>query len=255
MLFSNSVLAMPGIPNVFYGSVTWNGASAPDGTIVVAKISGVQVASTTTLGGKYGYDSYGHIGSFYVDDPDNDRSGKTINFFVNNVDTGKTAIFCNGCFNLCGTNSTGCPTLDLSATGSTGGTGGSSGSGGSGGGGGGPTTSGGTTGTTGSTSTSGTTQQSCQERWICSEWSACQDGVQTRTCTDENNCGTNNNEPFNSQPCSAVERNETQQANALLPTGFFLGLSSTDWIIAIVAGIIIAMVVIFLAKRKSSSKK
>lgn len=231
MLFANIALAAaPGIPNAFYGIVTWNGSPAPDGTSVVAKINGVQVASTTTSGGKYGYP----IGSFYIEDPNGDRPGKTINFFVNNVDTGQTAIFNTG----------GVTQLNLVASG---GTTPSGPSGGGGGGGGGlpPVT----------TQTNQTTQQGCQERWVCSDWSTCQNGIQTRTCNDENNCGTQNNQPFTSQPCSAAERKEAEQKSQTTPiTGFLLGLTTTDWAIAIIAGIIIAIIIIFLAKRKGLRK-
>lgn len=105
VLFSNAVQATPGISNAFYGSVTWNGQPAPDGTIVDARINGLAIASETTYQGKYGYPQ----GAFYVDDYNNDRTGQTINFFVNNVDTGQTSVFCTGCV----------INLDLAATGST----------------------------------------------------------------------------------------------------------------------------------------
>jgi len=244
---SNITLAIPTWPHVFYGSVTWNGQAAPDGTTVTAKIDGVQVATITTSGGKYGYP----VGSFYASDTDPaSRSGKTIAFFVNNVNTGVTANFCNGCFNLCGTNTTSCASLDLSATGATEGGGGSTSGGGGGGGGGG--TIGGTTG--GTTNQTGTTPQVCQEKWVCSDWSTCQDGIQTRTCTDENNCGTRNSEPFTSQPCSAEESKQAEEAQALLPTGFFLGLSTSDWIIGAIVGIVVAAALIFILTRRRSKK-
>jgi len=234
MLFANIALAAaPGIPNAFYGIVTWNGQPAPDGTSVVAKINGVQVASTTTSGGKYGYP----IGSFYIEDPNGDRPGKIINFFVNNIDTGQTAIFNTG----------GVTQLNLVASGGT------TPSGPSGGGGGGglpPVTT-----QTNQTTTQTTQQQGCQEKWVCSDWSTCENGIQTRTCTDSSNCGTRNNEPFNSQPCSAEERKEAEQ-KAQIPsiTAFFLGLTTFEWATAIVAGIIIAIVIIFLVKRRHSKK-
>ena len=88
----HSALAIPGVPHQFYGTVTLNGKSAPDGTMVIAKIDGVEVARTSTKNGRYGYDPI-----FYVDDPNNDRSGKEIRFFVNGIDTGQTKFFCNGC--------------------------------------------------------------------------------------------------------------------------------------------------------------
>lgn len=242
MFSANIALAIPGIPNAFYGYVTWNGNAAPDGTTVIAKINGAQVATTTTLGGKYGYPT----GSFYVADPNNDRTGSTINFFVNNVDTGKTAVFATG----------GITQINLSASGgSTSNPPPSSGGGGTFGG----STGGTTTGTTNQTNqtgtTGGTTPQACQEKWICSEWSACKDGIQTRTCSDENKCGTNNKEPFISQPCSSEERKEEAKAETPIITGFFLGLSTTDWLTGIVIGIIAAAIIIFILKRKPTRRK
>jgi len=234
ILFASNALAIPGIPNAFYGTVTWNGQPAPDGTTVTAKINGVQVATTTTSQGKYGYP----LGSFYVDDPNSDRSGKTINFFVNNVDTGQTAYFTTGAVTQ----------LNLSASGgsqSSGSSGNSAGGGGS--------VAGGTTGGTNQTTTQ--TQQGCQEKWVCGDWGTCQGGVQTRTCTDANACGTQNNQPFTSQPCSAAERKQAEQTSQASITGFFLSLTTIEWTIAIIAGIVIAVVIIFLAKRRGSKKK
>jgi len=45
----------------------------------------------------------------------------------------------------------------------------------------------------------------CEENWNCGEWSSCSDqGTQTRTCTDLNNCGKNENKPAISQSCTPV---------------------------------------------------
>ncbi len=41
----------------------------------------------------------------------------------------------------------------------------------------------------------------CYESWSCSDWSACQNGQQIRTCTDSNNCGTTKNKPTETQSC------------------------------------------------------
>ncbi len=102
ILISSLVLAVPGMPHQFYGSVTYNGQPAPDGTSIVAKINGIEVVSTTASEGKYGYSPI-----FYVPDTDpSSRSGSTINFFVNGIDTGQTAIFQIG----------GITKLDLTAT-------------------------------------------------------------------------------------------------------------------------------------------
>lgn len=46
---------------------------------------------------------------------------------------------------------------------------------------------------------------SCTENWTCAAWSACAGGVQTRTCTDSNNCGTTVNKPGEEQFCVVTE--------------------------------------------------
>ncbi len=43
----------------------------------------------------------------------------------------------------------------------------------------------------------------CTENWQCSDWSACSNNQQTRTCTDLNNCGTINNKPAIIQSCTS----------------------------------------------------
>lgn len=167
----------------FYGDVFINGAPAPEGTVVKAQINGVDVESTTV----------NSIGQYvlYIDDPNNVYTGRTIVFFVNNVQA-TTATFCNGCLNSCGLNYDNCPEFDLSITTSGGGTTGG-GAGGGGGGGGLP-----------AITTSGNGSQVCREAWTCSDWGPCEDGLQRRTCSDQNNCGTKNFEPFSVQPCSTA---------------------------------------------------
>ena len=41
----------------------------------------------------------------------------------------------------------------------------------------------------------------CEENWQCSEWSACSNGQQTKTCSDLKKCGTTTNRPALSQAC------------------------------------------------------
>jgi len=43
--------------------------------------------------------------------------------------------------------------------------------------------------------------EGCTESWLCTEWSSCVDGTQTRTCTDSNNCETEVNKPDESRSC------------------------------------------------------
>ncbi|KKQ54006.1 MAG: Fibronectin, type III domain protein [Candidatus Falkowbacteria bacterium GW2011_GWC2_38_22] len=44
----------------------------------------------------------------------------------------------------------------------------------------------------------------CTENWTCGNWSACQNNLQTRTCTDQNKCGTATSKPAESQACTTV---------------------------------------------------
>ena len=41
----------------------------------------------------------------------------------------------------------------------------------------------------------------CTEDWICTAWSSCENGVQSRICTDQNSCGTIENKPAETQSC------------------------------------------------------
>jgi len=43
----------------------------------------------------------------------------------------------------------------------------------------------------------------CVEDWQCTEWSSCSNNVQSRTCTDLNNCGTTTNKPAETQACTS----------------------------------------------------
>ncbi|MFH2144060.1 MAG: dockerin type I domain-containing protein [Bacteroidota bacterium] len=87
------VLAYPGIPHQFYGTVKFaDNVSALDGTTVEAKIGSAVIVSVSTKDGKYGYNP----NLFYVVDPDNNRSGSEIQFFVNGLDSESVATFSNG---------------------------------------------------------------------------------------------------------------------------------------------------------------
>ena len=46
---------------------------------------------------------------------------------------------------------------------------------------------------------------SCEENWQCSEWSLCENGTQTRTCNDVNNCGTALTKPETESNCLSRE--------------------------------------------------
>ncbi|MBW3004293.1 DUF11 domain-containing protein [Candidatus Woesearchaeota archaeon] len=42
---------------------------------------------------------------------------------------------------------------------------------------------------------------SCSERWHCGEWGECSDGLKTRTCIDQNDCGTTYSKPGEVTTC------------------------------------------------------
>ncbi len=84
--------AAPGIPHQFYGSVDFSNGPAPDNLVVEARIGGEVVASTSITDGKYGFTP----NLFFVRDPESNRSGEEINFFVSGIDTEQSAVFVNG---------------------------------------------------------------------------------------------------------------------------------------------------------------
>jgi len=91
-----------------------------------------------------------------------------------------------------------------------------------------------------------TPQTPCIEDWSCADWSDCINNQQTRTCTDLKNCGTTVDKPIESRDCIVT----TPPAI----TGLFLGLTTMDWATAIAAGIIIAIILIVLFRKRKSKK-
>ena len=53
-----------------------------------------------------------------------------------------------------------------------------------------------------STTTNTTGDANCTPNWLCSAWGECEDGVEERTCVDENNCGTEEDKPQEKQECT-----------------------------------------------------
>ena len=132
-----AALAAPGIPHQFYGTVFYTDGSSISSGTVKAKIGGVVVESVAISNNKYGYTP----DLFFVTDPDGDRTGTTISFFVNDVETGTTAVFANGGYTNLNLSISGSSSTSGGSTGSTGSTsGGSTTSGGGGGAGGAVTT-------------------------------------------------------------------------------------------------------------------
>lgn len=64
----------------------------------------------------------------------------------------------------------------------------------------------------------------CQETWVCSDWTACANSIQTRSCTDVNNCSSEKNKPISSQNCENIIPLKIQE---LIPYGVFETSGST----------------------------
>ena len=45
---------------------------------------------------------------------------------------------------------------------------------------------------------------SCTPNWTCTDWSVCSDSLQTRTCTDQNSCGTDAGRPVETMGCDST---------------------------------------------------
>ena len=79
------VLAVPPQPHQFYGNVTICGAPAPEGTVVSARIGGIEYASTTVdAEGRYGYDPLFKVPADDPDTPEKEGGvpGETVEFYV-----------------------------------------------------------------------------------------------------------------------------------------------------------------------------
>ena len=238
----NAAANWPPPPQAFYGTVTVNGAPAADGITVTATVDGVTAEQGTTHDGKYGYDA-----QFLIDDPDNNRAGKTIKFYVNGYDTGQTAIVPDFNDEL-----PPLPTveLDLSVTYSTGG-GNSGGSGGGGGGGGG----------------GGSLPPA--DLWDCGEWSECVDGIQTQECIQGDATKTNTRD-CEEESASTTTTGTTQEAgeepvlagpappkSETGPTGAVVspkGKRSAPLLILTIALLVAALVLLFLSMKGKGKK-
>lgn len=91
-LLPSLALAAPGLPHQFYGAVNFSNGPPPDGIALEARIGSSLVTSTVTKDGTYGFNP----SLFFVTDPDGDRSGQTITFFVGGIDSGVSQTFVNG---------------------------------------------------------------------------------------------------------------------------------------------------------------
>ena len=203
ILFVNVVVGIPGVPHQFYGEVKINGNPAPDG--VEIKVYDADdnkyVAGTFTKEGKYGYEPI-----FYIPDPEGNRAGHTLEFYVAGVKAMEYTFengmsteldlsvniqnFCGDGICDSGESCAICPEdCGVCSTGDSGG-----GSDGKGSGGAWITSSGiknsnvtANNATNEKTNIANAENETCVENWKCTEWFECFNGKQRRICIDLNN--------------------------------------------------------------------
>lgn len=62
----------------------------------------------------------------------------------------------------------------------------------------------------------------CKENWLCTEWTACQFNIKTRTCSDSNNCGTILNKPNLQDTCQVSPNFQTNYINTYKDTTIWI---------------------------------
>jgi len=108
---------------------------------------------------------------------------------------------------------------------------------------------------------SGGSGSSCNKNWNCTEWSSCNGGIQTRTCTT--GCGLISTKPETSRTCTVEgangdagiglgDQDSTRGGFFAGITGAVIGGGAGSWIAAILFVLIIAgfLIWILLAKKK-----
>jgi len=103
----------------------------------------------------------------------------------------------------------------------------------------------------------------CTTSWTCSAWSACINGIQTRTCSYPNNfCTPNSPKPEETRFCSTQKEEivlnepEDKQIKAGLGPGAIIGGSaSLYWILFVLVIIIITLIVVLVKSIKKEKKE
>ena len=93
---------IPALPHEFWGTVKdENGVNIQNGIIVKAVVDG-ETYQTTVVNGAYGFNkpyyppNESDPSPFFVEDPENDNEGKTIYFYVDDINTSQTYEFVGG---------------------------------------------------------------------------------------------------------------------------------------------------------------
>lgn len=196
------IAATPSLPMQIYGAVITDGTPAQDGTRVLVKFDNQTIAQTTAKNGKYGYDPLlliipddlsttnvkeGPLGNERVQLYVNDVFALNLTFSQTYQKRDLNVILpCNDAW-ICDSNFKAHRLTDCSITERT------------------RCDNGCVNGeclsapTNTQTDTSQTTV--CNPLWDCAAWGTCTNGIQTRTCTDKNNCNKLTGKPQEKQAC------------------------------------------------------
>ena len=96
----------------------------------------------------------------------------------------------------------------------------------------------------------------CQESWTCLSWSTCVNGIQTRTCYDQNSCGTVLNKPVGQQSCQEfIEQPTTAETKPTVEEESFFSKNKGLIIAVVLAAVLLALGLLyyFKWKRKEAS--
>ena len=77
------------------------------------------------------------------------------------------------------------------------------------------------------TGTADSPPASCVENWVCSSWSICGNGLQSRTCSDSSNCGTMANKPTEQQSCTTVSNVKFRTTDTNYLSGTSIAFTNT----------------------------
>ncbi|MBU1930938.1 hypothetical protein KJ972_05570, partial [Candidatus Micrarchaeota archaeon] len=95
----------------------------------------------------------------------------------------------------------------------------------------------------------------CTENWVCNDWDACRNETQSRTCTDSNECGTENQKPVLEQTCTSLQPpaiptdNTIPPDNAILPEPIAppTNQAISEELIALLIGFVAIIMFVFIA--------
>jgi hypothetical protein len=244
-LLSFSVFAAPGVPHQFYGDVIVDGSPAPDDLIIEARIGG-DVYTASTRNGAYGFEPV-----FYVEDPNNDRDGETITFFIvvdDNLVEIMSRTFSNGAVTrinlVVSTDAPSSPSRSSRGSSSS------------------PVVNddGENVSVNNSVNNSGGliidsgsgNPDFCESEWVCSEWSECVDFEQRRICVDVNDCDVSNG-PAVVRSCGLDGSDSATSGRGSGLTGLVAGIgdAATSWLGLIILAVVIGLLFFLVLFRKT----